>query len=85
VGGVAKAVIATYTEQEAAKINPVTVQGLKECIQALRSAAGGKFDHNFIECMACKAGCISGPGVLVNSNTAGRAVDTFSKEVVNNK
>jgi hypothetical protein len=57
---VAKAVIATYTEQEAAKINSLTVQGLKECIQALRSAAGGKFDHNLSNVWPVRPGVSAG-------------------------
>ncbi|MDP3051103.1 MAG: monomeric [FeFe] hydrogenase, partial [Eubacteriales bacterium] len=62
------------------------VQGIEHGLAALRSAANAlkgtrtadsdKF--TFIECMACEGGCVGGPGTLVRSNVAARAVEAFS-------
>src|SRR5690606_25139976 len=43
---------------------PVRCNGLKECDKALKLAKFGRLNGNFIEGMACKGGCISGPASL---------------------
>ncbi len=43
---------------------PVRCNGLKECDKALKLTKFDRLDGNFIEGMACKGGCISGPASL---------------------
>lgn len=43
---------------------PIHCNGLKECDKALKLAKFNRLNGNFIEGMACKGGCISGPASL---------------------
>ena len=54
-------------------------EGLDECMKLMKLASLGKKDGYLLEGMACKGGCIGGPGVLIDRTKTGRALDTFMR------
>lgn len=55
-GGVLKTM-----RQDAPGFTYLTVDGVENCIEALKDIESGKIHHCFIEMNACSGGCISGP------------------------
>ncbi|MGE4588739.1 MAG: 4Fe-4S dicluster domain-containing protein [Acidaminococcaceae bacterium] len=80
-GGVAHAVKERINE-----INPdmnvkvECIEGLAECVKVMRLAKLGMKNGLLLEGMACKNGCIGGPGTVVSAARSRKSVTTFSKE-----
>ncbi len=67
-GGVTEGVIQAKEVQNIdVEIKPVRCNGLDECAKALRLAAAGKLNGNFIEGMACKNGCTGGAASMCHA------------------
>ena len=67
-GGVSAAVAATLKQlvpRRAETFNPLQVDGIPDCQKAMESIRQGKQEANFIEGMACKGGCVGGPGRIL--------------------
>ncbi len=67
-GGVSAAVGTTLEKlipRRAEKFNPIKVDGIPDCTKLLEDIRAGKLEANFIEGMACKGGCVGGPGRLI--------------------
>jgi ferredoxin hydrogenase large subunit len=70
-GGVMTAV----TEEDgAAEIKKISASGIKDCMDLLKKVSKGIESYDFIEGMGCEGGCIGGPGTLVNTKVATRAL-----------
>lgn len=81
-GGVAKAVQKTLSERDIEnKIISRSCDGADECKKALTIANAGRLMENLIEGMACKEGCIGGPGAVTQTIKARRTID---KKIRNN-
>jgi [FeFe] hydrogenase (group B1/B3) len=78
-GGVTEAIKHVATNEEFDKeIEPVVCDGLEECKKALTMANLNRLKGNFIEGMACKGGCISGPASLSHGVRDKREVDNYA-------
>lgn len=67
-GGVSAAVGATLEKlvpTRSQNFNPKKVDGIPDCQKLLNDIHHGKVEANFIEGMACKGGCVGGPGRLL--------------------
>lgn len=77
-GGVTKAIEQAVKELDLdIEFKPVVCNGIKECKTALTKAKFGRLDGNFIEGMACRGGCVSGNGTLLNKGTAAKIVGEY--------
>lgn len=68
-GGVSAAVDKTLSKllpNRAQNLRPLCVDGIPDCQQALGKIKEGKIEANFIEGMACKGGCVGGPGRIIS-------------------
>lgn len=68
-GGVSESVDMTLDKllpRRAQKFSPVKVDGIPDCQKLLERINSGHVDANFIEGMACKGGCVGGPGRLIS-------------------
>lgn len=77
-GGVSAAVAHTLDKlipQRAVKLSPIRVDGIPDCQKALDSLRAGDVTANFIEGMACKGGCVGGPGRLITPEKGTAAVN----------
>ena len=80
-GGVAQAV-----KERIHEINPdmdvkvECIEGLAECVKVMRLAKLGMKNGLLLEGMACKNGCVGGPGTVVSAARSRKSVATFSKE-----
>ena len=80
-GGVAQA-----DKERIHEINPTMevkvecIEGLAECVKVMRLAKLGMKNGLLLEGMACKNGCIGGPGTVVSAARSRKSVATFSKE-----
>lgn len=80
-GGVAQAVAEIIKEKRPDfEIKIEGAEGLDACMKLMKLAALGKKDGYLLEGMACKGGCIGGPGVLADMTKSGRALDTFANQ-----
>lgn len=80
-GGVAKAVVARAKEIDPDReIEVEAVEGLANCVMLMRMAKAGRKNGMLLEGMACEAGCIGGPGVVVPRHRARKANVQFSAE-----
>lgn len=67
-GGVSEAVETTLNKivpKRAQNLIPLKIDGIPDCQKALEKIKNGEIEANFIEGMACKGGCVGGPGRLV--------------------
>ncbi|MCX7780989.1 MAG: iron hydrogenase [Negativicutes bacterium] len=67
-GGVSEAVGRTLEKlvpRRAQSFNPIKVDGIPDCQKLLEQIRAGELTANFIEGMACKGGCVGGPGRLL--------------------
>jgi iron only hydrogenase large subunit-like protein len=67
-GGVSAAVGRTLEKlvpRRAQSFNPVQVDGIPDCQKILEQIRAGERSFNFIEGMACKGGCVGGPGRIL--------------------
>ena len=52
----------------------IAVAGLQNCHELLKKIAKGTETYDFVEGMGCEGGCVGGPGTLVNTRVAVRAL-----------
>lgn len=67
-GGVSAAVAETLSQlipKRTRKFDPIKVDGIPDCQKLLTQISSGQITANFIEGMACKGGCVGGPGRLI--------------------
>ena len=64
------------------EIKPVVCDGIEACRMALLKLNRGILDGNFIEGMACIAGCIGGAGCLTHGEKNKAEVDKYSREAL---
>ncbi|MEG6584568.1 [Fe-Fe] hydrogenase large subunit C-terminal domain-containing protein [Dendrosporobacter sp. 1207_IL3150] len=70
-GGVSKAVEKTLNKlvpNRVHKLKALCVDGIPDCQQVLSRIQNGNIGANFIEGMACKGGCVGGPGRIINAS-----------------
>ncbi len=80
-GGVSAAVAATLAKlipRRAEKFAARQVDGIPDCQKLLESLKGGDFSANFVEGMACKGGCVGGPGRILPPEEGARHVNAYS-------
>jgi iron only hydrogenase large subunit-like protein len=81
-GGVSSAVGATLARlvpRRAQGFKPLQVDGVLDCQKLLERIKNGEnINANFIEGMACKGGCVGGPGRIIDPETAAREVDAYA-------
>ena len=79
-GGLTKA-LGKLLEEEPGEspFNPITCDGILECDKALKRLKFRRLEHNFIEGMACKGGCIGGAASLSHGPKDKSAVDKYGK------
>jgi iron only hydrogenase large subunit-like protein len=68
-GGVSAAVGRTLEKlvpRRAQTFNPIKVDGIPDCQKLLEQIRDGELHFNFIEGMACKGGCVGGPGRILS-------------------
>lgn len=68
-GGVSAAVgetLAKLIPRRAEKFRPLKVDGIPDCQKVLEQIKSGTLEANFIEGMACKGGCVGGPGRILD-------------------
>lgn len=68
-GGVSAAVETTLNKlvpHRAQKFIPIKLDGIPDCQNTLDKIKSGTIGANFIEGMACKGGCVGGPGRLLS-------------------
>jgi ferredoxin hydrogenase large subunit len=70
-GGVMRAVTG---DDQGAKVKSISASGIKECLELLTKVSKGIEAYDFVEGMGCEGGCIGGPGTLVNTKVAARAL-----------
>lgn len=67
-GGVSAAVETTLNKivpRRAQSLVALKVDGIPDCQKVLEKIKAGELEANFIEGMACKGGCVGGPGRLI--------------------
>lgn len=82
-GGVSAAVDATLKRlipHHSQKLVPIKVDGIPDCQRLLEQIKTGQFTANFIEGMACKGGCVGGPGRLIPPEQGREYVDAYGRE-----
>jgi iron only hydrogenase large subunit-like protein len=80
-GGVSAAVAATLAKlipRRAEKFAARQVDGIPDCQKMLEELKGGGFAANFVEGMACKGGCVGGPGRILPPEEGTRQVNDYS-------
>ncbi|MCE5285737.1 MAG: iron hydrogenase [Pelosinus sp.] len=81
-GGVSSAVGATLARlvpRRSQGFKPLQVDGVIACQNLLEKIKNGEnINANFIEGMACKGGCVGGPGRIIDPNNAAREVDAYA-------
>ena len=81
-GGVSAAVAATLAKlipRRAEKFAARQVDGIPDCQKLLEELKGGDFAANFVEGMACKGGCVGGPGRILPPDEGTRHVNAYSE------
>lgn len=82
-GGVSAAVAETLYRlipHKAPKFRPIKADGIPDCQKILEQINNGQITANFIEGMACKGGCVGGPGRLLNPEEGQAKVQTYGKQ-----
>jgi len=82
-GGVTEAISKTLEKiapGRSVKLEPIVVDGIPACHQIMRDAMAGTLTANFIEGMACRGGCIGGPGVNIDQVLGTRCVEAYCKQ-----
>ena len=81
-GGVSAAVAATLEKLislHSQKLVPIKVDGIPDCQKLLEQIKNGQLAANFIEGMACKGGCVGGPGRLVSPEQGREYVTSYGQ------
>ena len=79
-GGVSAAVGTTLEKlipRRAEMFKPIKVDGIPDCTKLLEEILAGKLQANFIEGMACKGGCVGGPGRLLSPEEGTKHVNDY--------
>jgi iron only hydrogenase large subunit-like protein len=79
-GGVSSAVETTLEKlvpRRALKFSPLQVDGIPHCQKALEQIDQGGSSANFIEGMACKGGCVGGPGRILSPEEGTLQVNAY--------
>jgi iron only hydrogenase large subunit-like protein len=79
-GGVSEAVETTLIKivpRRAQKFTPLKVDGILDCQKLLDKIKLGELNANFIEGMACKGGCVGGPGRLIPPEQGTHSVNEY--------
>lgn len=79
-GGVSEAVKATLAKLRPDRSIPLVAQqadGIIACKELLKEISEGNIKANFIEGMGCKGGCVGGPKVLINKESATQHVNDY--------
>ncbi len=80
-GGVADAVIKRIREiRPEMQVKAECIEGLAECVKTMRLAKLGLKNGMLLEGMACKHGCIGGPGTVVAAARARKSVAGFAEK-----
>jgi len=66
-------------------LSPVTADGLAECRKQLTGLKKQSLAGNFLEGMACRGGCVGGPGSLVDACKSAAAVKRLCERSVGGK
>ncbi|MBP2654357.1 MAG: Ferredoxin hydrogenase [Firmicutes bacterium] len=81
-GGVSAAVEATLKNlvpRRAQSFIPVKLDGIPDCQKGLEQLKHGELKANFIEGMACKGGCVGGPGINIPPEEGTKHINIYSK------
>ena len=82
-GGLSDAVTQALKEQNIEfDLKAIPCDGIEECKMALLKKSKNVLDANFIECMACKGGCIGGAGCLTHGEKNKAEVDKYGREAL---
>lgn len=65
--------------------NHIAVDGIENVIKVLERVEDGKFDVDFIECLACVNGCLGGPLTIEDSFVANNRMDKIKKFIKETK
>jgi len=79
-GGVSAAVAATLDKlipDKSQKLLPLKVDGIPDCQKLLEQIRNGQLTANFIEGMACKGGCVGGPGRIISPEEGRKCVQEY--------
>lgn len=57
-------IIKSFMASEETDIDIFSVSGISDCMEVFDNLVNGEIKPRFIEAMACRGGCISGPGML---------------------
>ena len=79
-GGVSEAVAATLAKMvpgPAQSLVPIKVDGIPDCQKLLEQMKTGQINANFVEGMACKGGCVGGPGRLISPEEGTNNVNSY--------
>ena len=82
-GGVSAAVATTLAKlipHHSQKLVSMKVDGIPDCQKLLEQIKNGQLDFNFIEGMACKGGCVGGPGRLLPPEEGREHVEKYGQE-----
>ncbi|MDD4600879.1 Iron hydrogenase 1 [bioreactor metagenome] len=82
-GGVSSAVeetLARLIPYRTQKFNPVKADGIPDCQKLLNQINSGEVTANFIEGMACKGGCVGGPGRLIPAEDGKTHVENYGNQ-----
>src|SRR5690606_8208761 len=74
-GGVSKALIQAFKEDDNMPFTAQYADGIHECKKAMMIIKAGKYSANICEGMSCKGGCANGPAVIDNSIKVKTKVD----------
>jgi len=80
-GGVSTAVktmVERIIPHTAQRLTPIAVDGIPDCQKILDQLSKGEVTANFIEGMACKGGCVGGPGRLIIPAKGTEEVNKYS-------
>jgi len=81
-GGVSAAVEATLktlVPRRAEIFSALQLDGIPDCQKALEKLKHGEITANFIEGMACKGGCVGGPGRIISADEGTIAVNNYGR------
>lgn len=81
-GGVSAAVARTLQKlvpKRSESFNPIQVDGIPDCQKTLEKIRAGELTFNFIEGMACKGGCVGGPGRILHPNEGTEQVNKYGQ------
>ncbi|AIF51049.1 [Fe-Fe] hydrogenase large subunit C-terminal domain-containing protein [Pelosinus sp. UFO1] len=84
-GGVSAAVATTLEKlvpHKSQKLISLKVDGIPDCQKLLEEFNNGQRNANFIEGMACKGGCVGGPGRLIPPEEGQKQVKEYGENAI---